>query len=146
MARIVVGFDGSETAHHAMQWAIQEARTRGATVDAVHAWTYSFTPARPPAPSDAVEIETVERDSELAFHRALDDFDAQGVPIHRHHIAGDPAAELLRIADGADMLVVGSRGRGALSTILLGSVSEEVIRRSPCPVVVIPSHLLVETA
>jgi nucleotide-binding universal stress UspA family protein len=60
------------------------------------------------------------------------------VEIGHRLLDGDPAGELARASSGLDVLVVGSRGYGAVRTVLLGSVARELVRTSACPVVVVP--------
>ncbi|MDP9441251.1 MAG: universal stress protein, partial [Actinomycetota bacterium] len=62
-----------------------------------------------------------------------------GTLVRRHVLRGSAADALARMAEGADLLVVGSNGRGALTGVLLGSVAQQLLRDSPCPVVAVPS-------
>jgi nucleotide-binding universal stress UspA family protein len=140
MERIVVGLDGSEAASAALAFAVAEARLRGAQVDAVIAWHEPYVaPTMTPVVADpAVFEESAER----ALDRALEGVDQSGEPvkIERRVVHGSAAGVLLEAAEGATMLVVGSRGRGGFAGLLLGSVSQQVVHHATCPVVIIPTH------
>jgi nucleotide-binding universal stress UspA family protein len=137
-ARIVVGVDGSEPSIRALQWALREAALRGAVIDVVTAWTF---PDRP-APLDIV-IDVPFQEELLVKARAkLNEIVDEVVPasdrarVHTDVIRGGAVTVLLEAARGADLLVVGHHGRGAIAE-LLGSVSERCVRRGECPVVVV---------
>ena len=136
MARIVVGVDGSEVAGAALAFAVEEARLRGASLDAVIAWHEPYTAASiaPIAPDPGVytDAATSTLDESLAA------VDAGGVEVRKLVERGGPAEALLRVAEGADLLVVGSRGHGGFTGLLLGSVSQQVVHHATCPVVVVP--------
>jgi nucleotide-binding universal stress UspA family protein len=147
--RIVVGVDGSEHGRAALLWAAEEARLRGARLVAVHAWTYT-----PPAPigepglvpmpgSDLADELRLEQE---AAERALADTievalgDGRGVELERLLVEDAAGDALVHAAHDADLVVVGSRGRGGLKAALLGSVSSHVVHHAPCPVVVVRAH------
>jgi len=140
MKRIVVGVDGSEPSRRALQWAVDEARLHGGTVTAVHAWM-------PPYIGGYPYTSTIFRPGELeqAARQVLDDLvdtvDERDLaaPVERLVAEGAPAKELIDAAKDADLLVVGSRGRGGFTGLLLGSVSQAVCHHATCPVVVIPA-------
>jgi nucleotide-binding universal stress UspA family protein len=135
--RIVVGVDGSDHASAALGWAVEEAKLRGARVVAVYAW--SFVPPPPLGAPDllSVPVNDVAGDLEAeqaAAERALEASLAQlgaDVDVERRLVEGDPAEVLVSEAEGADLVVVGSRGHGGLRTALLGSVSKHVIQHAP---------------
>ncbi|HEX2304471.1 MAG TPA: universal stress protein [Gaiella sp.] len=142
--RIVVGIDGSEHAAAALRWAVDEAALRDATVEAVHAW--SFVPVTTPADSGLVPMAWTESDEVLeASQRAAERVAAdqvRGVVGDDHEVVvslvqGDATDALLTAAQGADLLVVGNRGRGAFAEALLGSTSGRVADHAPCPVVIV---------
>lgn len=140
--RIVVGVDGSEHAAAALRWAVEEAALRKAVVVAVHAWT--FVPPPPIGAPDllAVPVGDVAGDLEAerdAAERALDSAlaAAEGARVERRLVEGNPGEVLVAEAQGAALLVVGSRGHSALTSALLGSVSSHVTHHAPCPVVVV---------
>jgi len=137
MERIVVGVDGSESAREALQWAIDEARRRNATVEAIYAWHQPFVTGY--AEMGEVTIEEYAQDAQQVLDAAVEAVDATGIaPVERKLLTGGAASTLVEEAKGAALLVVGSRGRGGFSGLLLGSVSQQVAHHAPCPVVIIP--------
>jgi nucleotide-binding universal stress UspA family protein len=149
MGRIVVGVDGSEGSREALRWAMDEARSRGATLEVVH--TYGREAVGPPYVYDetmGVEVwqqarEQVEAAARHAATRAqalVDGMvgDATGVEVETIALESQhPAEALVDRSRGADMLVVGSRGRGGFKRLLLGSVSQQCAHHAECPVVII---------
>lgn len=132
--RIVVGVDGSEQSKLALRWAARIAAAEDAQLDAVLAWdlptlAYGYL-GNPDAP---------RREMETLLARTIDDVFRSHVPpaLRRHVIRGQPAPTLLAASRGALMLVVGSRGHGGFSGLLLGSVSAKVAEHAPCPVLVV---------
>lgn len=137
-ARIVVGVDGSAHARQALNHAIAEARLRDATIDAVYAYA---PPVYWSAPEFGVliprpESEVVE-DATRLLERELADV-PDDVEVEPVVVEGPAARALLETARGADLLVVGSRGRGGFMGLLLGSTSHQVVTHATCPVVVVP--------
>ncbi len=141
MDRIVVAVDGSETGRRALRWAVDEATAHGAVVIAVHAWSEP--------PIGTYPLAAVQEDPDL-FRRAAEEVvrrevDAvtggggSGPVIEVRLVAGAAATAVIEAASGADLVVVGSRGRGGFKGLLLGSVSQQVVHHSPVPVVVIPA-------
>jgi nucleotide-binding universal stress UspA family protein len=135
--KIVVGVDGSDASERALRWAAAEAHTRGGAVEAITAWHWDgsgtfFIAATSPAE---------ERDRALQI---LDETVAKvtaefpEVVLTAHVIEAAPAKALAHAAASADVLVLGSHGHNRLHHAVLGSVSEECVRRATCPVVVIP--------
>jgi nucleotide-binding universal stress UspA family protein len=139
--RIVVGVDGSPPAERALRWAMDEARVRRARVQVVHAWRepVSLVGAAPSATVtvDAAELEVAGHD---ILDGAVDAVDTAGLahPPERVLVNGGPALAILDLAGGADLVVVGSRGRGGFAGLVLGSVSQQVAMHARCPVVVLP--------
>jgi len=140
MKKIVVGVDGSEASVAALRWALDTAAQTGAEVEAVHvyeiglAWIDGYQPdigrwiAEAQAAAERMLAGIVTRES--AAHPE--------VKVARTVIEGQAARTLLAQASDADLLVVGTRGRGGLPGLLLGSVSNQCTHHSPCPVVVVP--------
>jgi nucleotide-binding universal stress UspA family protein len=139
-ARIVVGVDGSNPSRRALHWAVEEALVSGASVDAIHAWSPFL--GGEPFYSSGVESAAVEAREQAVLDEAVDAEDTSDLvrPIQRILALGDPAGMLIDAAQGADLLVVGSRGRGGFAGLLLGSVSQKAIHHAPCPVVVMPTE------
>ena len=132
--RIVVGVDGSPCSIDALRWAARQGELTGATVDAVMSWEYP--------PSYGMEFGVLDVDWAANAQTALDTavhqaFGRDVETINIRVLRGHPADVLVTAAAGADLLVVGSRGHGAVAGMLLGSVSEHVVAHAPCPVVVI---------
>jgi nucleotide-binding universal stress UspA family protein len=137
--RIVVGADGSETSKRALAWCVDEARRRHARVTAVHAWMPPYVGAEL-VPAAAYETAEYDRLGQNTLDSAIEAVDTGGLdfPVERLVVSGAPASGLLGAAEGADLLVVGSRGVGGFKGLLLGSISHYVANHSHCPVVVTP--------
>jgi nucleotide-binding universal stress UspA family protein len=137
--RIVAGVDGSPSARSALRWAIRQAELTGASVDAVIAWQYPAAYGgygmAPVGVSDVDFAGWAEKTvtEEIATAAAAD----STVNVRTQATEGSPARVLLAAAEGADLLVVGSRGHGGFAEALLGSVSQHCVHHAQCPVVVI---------
>jgi nucleotide-binding universal stress UspA family protein len=131
---IVVGVDGSENSRQALRWAIEEARLRHARVRVVHAWwLYPMLAADTEAPH-------LTNDASGAVQRFVTETLAEehDVEVEVVAVQGQQAsAALVDAAKDADLLVVGSRGAGGFTGLLLGSVSQQCAHHAPCPVVVV---------
>jgi nucleotide-binding universal stress UspA family protein len=140
-ARIVVGVDGSDESRAALAWALQQAHTVGARLDVVHVWHYPWVVTASGAAAAGVGLEEYEAEGRrlLADEVASLGKAAADLEIHPRLGTGNATHVLLQAADGADLLVVGSRGRGGFSGLLLGSVSQQCAHHAPCPVVIVPS-------
>lgn len=141
MVKIVVGIDGSEAAKNALRWALEEARLRSAKIVAVHAW--EAPPAMPePGPAPGFDLVGILPEVEEAGERLVkavveevvgDDSDVTVEPVA---IQGPAASVLVEAARDADLLVVGSRGHGGFTALLLGSVSQQLAHHAPCPLLI----------
>jgi len=135
--RIVVGVDGSPPSHQALRWAAHQAKFTGASLQVITCWEFP-TPMSwlPPNPSDVDRAKAdAGRDLEQTVAEVLGD--DQGVDIDLTVVEGHAAPVLLEAARGASLLVVGSRGHGEFTGMLLGSVSEHCVTHARCPVVVV---------
>jgi nucleotide-binding universal stress UspA family protein len=134
--RVVVGVDGSECSRAALEWALRQAALTGADrVSAVIAWEVPYAAHGRVVP-DPDLWEASARDALARTVAAAAGADPP-VPVERHVMQGHPVRVLLDAAHGAELLVVGARGRGGFSGTLLGSVSQACARHAPCPVVVV---------
>ena len=130
---IVVGVDGSANSNEALRWALDEAEIRGARVRAVMTWSFMGEG------ESVLGVGTTEVDAKAALDESLRDAAPERMDLIDQVTVNDLAVPglLAEAATGA-MLVVGSRGRGAIKGMLLGSTSRKVIEKSPVPVVVVP--------
>lgn len=139
---IVVGVDGSEHSLAAIRWAAAEARIRGARLRLVAAWKVStlMYAAEAFPPPYTVDLETeFRRKAEEMLERASAAVatELEGIEVERW-VRNGPAANVLCDASTvADMLVVGSRGLGGFTGLLLGSVSHQCAQQAPCPVTIV---------
>ncbi len=133
---VVVGIDGSVQSDRAIEIGLAEARRTGGTLIAVH--SYRFPPlAAAYAPNPGIDVDAHRIAAEQVLDRALGDLDTRtDVKIERRLVHGPPARVLLEAAAGAAVLVVGARGLGGFSGLVLGSVSQQVVRHAPGPVIV----------
>ena len=87
----------------------------------------------------SVDWQKVRARSEAELDETVRAVVPEGVEVRTRLLEGNPSKVLIEAAEGADLLVVGARGRGGFGSLLLGSVSSQCVQHSPCPVVVIPS-------
>lgn len=142
MAVIVVGVDHSEGAKAALRFALEEAKLRRATLRVVHAWQYGYigaTGVEGAYPALGGDIKELRAGAETALAETLRESipEADTVEIERRVVEGRPAAVLVDESRGADLLVVGSRGHGGFTGLLLGSVSQQCAHHAACPVVIV---------
>lgn len=131
MGTIVVGVDGSKGSTRALRWALDEGRLRGDAVRVVHAFHRETFE----------DNETLAQQAAAVLDEALSDAGdkRQDVTVRTEAIRDRrPAHALVELSADADLLVVGSRGLGGFSGLLLGSVGQQVVHHARCPVVVIP--------
>lgn len=144
MDRIVVGFDGSPHSRVATAIAVDEARRRGAAVEVVYAWSPLQRDHRRPdadgaLPPLAPDEGDVARSWVADGVAELIDGEAPPVEVSVRVVEADlPARALLEAAEGALLVVVGSRGRHGVRGAVLGSVSQRILADAPCPVLVVP--------
>lgn len=137
---IVVGVDGSAGASRAIRWAATEAAATSSRLRLVNAWDVPdvFSPGMPGPYIQADEIaQGAHRILERAEHEARRDLAGRPVPIDTLAVRARPADGLLGACDHADLLVVGTRGRGGFASLLLGSVAHTCAHRTPIPLVVV---------
>jgi len=137
---VVVGVDGSPASQRALDFALAHAGTSDSTVTAVYGWDASMRKGTPLAGEVPAEVahETLEAERWLA--EAVSGH-AERYPDVKLDSAAVPRPVVPTLVDAsttAALLVVGSRGRGAVEGILLGSVSQEVLHRAHCPVAIVP--------
>ena len=139
---IAVGVDGSDASLAALRWAAEEARLRGSSLRAIHAW--SFIPPQPigdpgmlamPAGDLAGQLGAESEAARSALSEALGA--EPGVEIEQKVVEGDAGGALVAESEFAELVVVGSHGRTGLKAALLGSVSRHVVSHAACPVVVV---------
>ena len=138
MQRIVVGVDGSPESLVALDWAYNAAALSGADLDVVHGWIYPY-PVSEASPREV--RKPMEFDAQHELEVSLDSLGRRltdGPVVVRSRLCEQSAVDaLLTASDGADLVVVGSRGRGAFRASLLGSVSRTLVQHATCPVAVV---------
>ncbi|MDQ2814439.1 MAG: universal stress protein [Actinomycetota bacterium] len=141
MPGIIVGIDGSAHSQLALEWALKESVIRHApltvlTVDQAVAGYYRGMAADPAAPArteEARQAVQTETDKALA---GLEGPHPESVTVTAVH--GFPVEELIKAARDADMIVLGSRGAGGFTRLLMGSVAGQVAQHAHCPVLIVP--------
>ena len=134
--RIVVGVDSSRGSSAALDWAVAEARRRGARLHIVTAWELPTAFGAPiPLPTGFAPAALAHAAAEEEVRAAV--ADTGDVPVEISVVEGHPRSVLLDAAKDALLLVVGRRGRSSWPGHTLGSVSEACARSAPCPVVIV---------
>ncbi len=134
--RIVVGIDGSSDSLVALEWAARQAELTGSTLEVVTTWEWPNTYG---VPFSLPEEYDPDADARGVLEQAV-------APVHSAHpsvtiqasaVKGPPAPTLVDLSQGADLLVVGSRGHGEFTGMLIGSVSNHCVSHAHCSVVVV---------
>ena len=141
METIVVGVDGSQCARAALEFAAREAALREARLRIICAWEIppavfagGFAPGLDQPTLDGFRdgAETVVREAVAAAQQLQSTIACEGKAVQ-----GQPAEVLLQEAREADLIVVGNRGHGGFASLLLGSISHQVVHHASCPVTVV---------
>jgi nucleotide-binding universal stress UspA family protein len=138
---IVVGVDGSEPSQAALRWAATEAHRRAVGLQVVACWSYPtlpWGPYQPPLSGQDFEAEA-RQVAEAEVEKVLGP-DRGSLDIQIAVLEGAASLRLLDYDQAADMIVVGSRGRGGFAGLLLGSVSQHLAEHARCPVVIVRPH------
>ncbi|KMS73964.1 hypothetical protein ACM01_16610 [Streptomyces viridochromogenes] len=132
---VIAAVDGSDDSLVALDWAFDAALVREAPLRVVHVWQYAawakpdVLPAGRPVPEDDPVLDRVRRYLEARVEPPATEYVA---------LEGEPAAVLPELGTAAQLLVLGSRGRGGFASLLLGSNGMAAARDAGCPVVVVP--------
>lgn len=132
---IIVGIDGSQASEDALRWAAGQAQLTGGALHAVITWQTPSSYGYYVDYSDADAASDARKILKTAVACALGE--SPPVSPTLRVVKGQPADVLIEASRSADLLVVGSRGRGAFTGMLLGSVSQHCVQHALCPVVVI---------
>jgi nucleotide-binding universal stress UspA family protein len=138
---IVAGVDGSAPSNAAVCWAARDAAIRNVPLTLVHMYS-SYVPTFPQIPLPAGVALWQEEDGRQVLEQAVKIAEdavkgAQKIAITSELKCSPPVPTLVELSEEAEMIVVGSNGRGAVGRVLLGSVSSGVVRHAKCPVAVI---------
>ncbi len=138
MRKIVVGVDGSPGSLQALEWAYGQALLSGAELTAVHGWIYPYPGQRTSVSEPRTQMQLDAMEELKASLESLGPRLSSGsIHVHAKLLELSPAEALLDEGKDADLIVVGSRGRGALRSALLGSVSRTIVHHAACPVAII---------
>lgn len=134
---VVVGVDGGPDSLRALKWAADYARAVDAPLIALTAYDLPtvYGPYAMAGWESSTELENAAR---AMLADAVRDTVGPDVDVAQHVLRGHPAEAILTASRDARLVVVGSRGRGGVRGMLLGSVSQHVVPHSHCPVVVLP--------
>jgi nucleotide-binding universal stress UspA family protein len=133
---MLVGYDGSPQSEKAVEVAFSLA-------DCIDSTVLIFAVARPPEPATSVELEAVLDDAkehyQEGFKKILEKARAHDLDVKTDMAVGHPGEQIIHRAevDKIDLIIVGRRGRSMISRMMLGSVSERVLRYAHCPVMVV---------
>jgi nucleotide-binding universal stress UspA family protein len=136
---VLVGHDGSECAQQALRWAAGLAARADLDLHVLRAW--GMTTAPRPATWQPGYVPPLSDFEQAVLDELNGCVSAAGIDpavrVHTPVLLRPPAKGLLEAARGADLLVVGDRGRGGFAGLLLGSVSDQCVHHAPCPVTVV---------
>ena len=137
--KIFFASDGSDNAHRAGLAAIELAQDLSLkSIIVIH------IAISPPAQSRMIKADfdahtLLEEDAKEIMKQTFEEIDKAGLSAEVHVAIGDPADEIVKIAknEDADLLVIGSRGLGSITGVLIGSVSQKIVHEASCPVMIV---------
>jgi nucleotide-binding universal stress UspA family protein len=139
-APVLLGVDGSPASDRAIGFAFEEAALRGVPLEALHGWTHPVSTGPGdtlPLVYDVAEVEGEEArllaEALAGWHEKYPD-----VVVRRALVRGSARRALIEATTGAQLAVVGTRGRGGFTGLLLGTVSQAVLHHAACPVAIVP--------
>ena len=135
---VVVGVDGSEVSVKATQVAFEEAQARDAELIAVHTYMDNSSPAAGAIVTED-QLQQVDQQRAKKLEDALSSFSAEfpDVAVRKVVTRDRPVRALVEQAQGAQLLITGSHGRGGFKGMLLGSTSRALLQAAPCPMMVV---------
>ena len=141
MSGIIVGVDGSGHSQRALEWAMKEAAMRRVplTVLTVHEAIRGYYSGMVVYPDDPIRTEEARQAAQAETDKVLAGLDGprpDSVTVKAVH--GFPVEELINAGKDADMIVLGSRGAGGFTRLMMGSVAGQVAQHAPCPVLLVP--------
>jgi nucleotide-binding universal stress UspA family protein len=131
--RVVVGYDGSDSAKRALQRVVDFAGNPDRILVVAAAESHARTGIAKGSHLDPSEVEQRRGDLE----EAQQFFSERGIEAEAVEAQGDPGAVIVEAAKDADLVVVGTRGLNPIERLLLGSVSSKVVHRAPCDVLIV---------
>ncbi len=141
MPGIIVGVDGSGHSRRALEWAMKEAALRheALNVITVHQAVKGYYGTAVVNPEDRALIEQARKAAQAEADKVLAELgESRPEAVTVTAVNGFPVEELLAAAQDADIIVLGSRGVGGFTRLLLGSVSSQIAQHAPCPVLIVP--------
>jgi nucleotide-binding universal stress UspA family protein len=141
---VAVGVEGSASSLRALALAAEEAERRQTFLHIVRAWSLRTAPRPADCPPGAVpSVDEYERAVQEDTERIVEKKLGSNPPVEvRIHVVHSPSPQaLLSASRGADLLVVGHRGRGGFAGLMLGSVAEQCVRHAACPVLVVRPNI-----
>ncbi|WP_432877296.1 universal stress protein [Kribbella sp. CA-245084] len=135
---VLVGVDGSEASAKAIEFAFDQAESRHAQVVALHVWTSPFLTYADGASMLQFDEKQIQDEARLLVAESVSGAaaDHPDVKWTTELVTGSAAQALVRRSESADLLVVGTRGRGGFTGLLLGSVSQSVLHHTHCPIAI----------
>jgi len=141
--RVVVGVDGSDASRRALQWAMQEAVHREATLEVLHAWREPMMLIPQAYPADLVEMGRMDEAARALMQRQLDAVPAsvtRPATVELTEINGFAGHALINASRDADLVVVGRQGESGYARELVAPKVLQLVHHGVCPVAVIPTE------
>jgi nucleotide-binding universal stress UspA family protein len=141
MSGIIVGVDGSGHSQRALEWAMREAAVRQVplTVLTVSEAVRGYYSGMAVFPDDTARTEEVRQLAQAETDKVLAGLDEpRPASVTVKAVHGFPVEEIISAAKDTDMIVVGSRGAGGFTRLMMGSVADQVTKHAHCPVLVVP--------
>jgi nucleotide-binding universal stress UspA family protein len=141
MPGIIVGVDGSGHSQRALEWALKEAAIRQVplTVLTVHEAVRGYYSATAVSPDNPARTEAARQAVTAETEKVLADLQgSRPASVMVKAVHGFPVEQLIEAGKDADMLVLGSRGAGGFTRLMMGSTAGQVVQHAHCPVLIVP--------